>query len=633
MNKKVIINDKFIGRYVRLIKDIVIPYQEKALKDEIEGAEKSHCIENFRLAAKKLKTGSCNEEFYGMVFQDSDVAKWLEAAAYSLADYPDSELEARCDEIIDIIGDAQHEDGYLNTYFTVKSPELRWTNLQEAHELYCAGHMIEAAVAYASCTGKTKLLDIMCKMADHIYNRFITEKAEGYSGHPEIELALMRLFDYTKNEKYLQLANHFIDCRGEDSDFYVKEKAKRNWTVWNADPYNKDYTQSAVPVREQSEATGHAVRAVYLYTGMAMAAAVNKDTSLASACRRLWRNICDEKLYVTGAIGSVYEGEAFSKNKHLPNDTAYAETCAAIGLIFFARAMLSIEKNSEYADVMEKALYNCVLAGMELDGTKFFYVNPLEVIPGISACSPSHPHTLPQRPKWFTCACCPPNVARLIASIGDYAYITEDDNVYCNLYIGGEITLNSGKITVQTDFPNGEAVKYRFTPNDDKMKATLAIRIADWSRNTRITLNGKEAIHDVQNGYCYISNEFKAGDIIELSLDMSVRKIYANPNVSHDIGKVAFTRGALVYCAEGVDNDGEVLPLVVKANGKIKTSYESILGEIVQITAQGYRLVASNSLYSFEKPQRQECEIKLIPYYAWANRGLTQMRIWLPEQE
>ncbi|HEX3020914.1 MAG TPA: beta-L-arabinofuranosidase domain-containing protein, partial [Lachnospiraceae bacterium] len=412
--KNFTVSDNFLGRYERLVNDVVIPYQEKVLNDEIEDAEKSHAIENFRAAAKMIATGKCDEEFYGMVFQDSDVAKWLEAAAYTLLKYPDQELEKRCDEVIDLIGQAQHEDGYLNTYFTVKEPDKRWTNLQEAHELYCAGHMMEAAVAYAESTGKTKLLSIMSNMADHMYQRFFKEGVPGYSGHPEVELALMRLYRCTRNEKYKELAEHFINVRGVDSDYFSKERQKNKWTVWGSDPSNKEYTQSHAPVREQVKAVGHAVRAVYLYTGMADVASETKDQVLANACETLWENITESRMYVTGAIGSAYEGEAFTKDYHLPNDTAYAETCASIGLIFFSRKMLDLNKNGKYADVMERALYNCVLAGMQLDGERFFYVNPLEVIPGISGESVTHHHALPQRPKWFACACCPPNVARLL---------------------------------------------------------------------------------------------------------------------------------------------------------------------------------------------------------------------------
>ncbi|MDD6058254.1 MAG: glycoside hydrolase family 127 protein, partial [Clostridiales bacterium] len=281
--KRVKINDTFWGRYEKLITDSVIPYQENALLDRIPDAEKSHAVENFRQAAQVLKSGSCNGEFYGMVFQDSDVAKWLEAASYSLLLKPDPALEKRMDELIDLIGQAQREDGYLNTYFTVKEPGREWTNLMEAHELYCAGHMIEAAVAYYECTGKRSLLDIMCKMADHIYNHFIIEKAPGYPGHPEIELALVRLYEVTHDERYFELAKHFIDVRGVDPDYFDKECKTKPFKVWGMDPFDKEYAQNNMPLRDLTQATGHAVRAVYLYSGMADVAAKTRDSALLSA--------------------------------------------------------------------------------------------------------------------------------------------------------------------------------------------------------------------------------------------------------------------------------------------------------------------------------------------------------------
>lgn len=634
--KRFKIDDGFFGRYERLVRENVLPYQEKALNDMIEGAEKSHCIENFRMAAQMLKEGRCDGEFYGMVFQDSDIAKWLEGAAYSLLMCPDSELEKRCDEVIELIGSAQHEDGYLNTYFTVKEPDKRWTNLCEAHELYCAGHMIEAAVAYAECTGKKRFLDIMRRMADHIYEHFITEGAEGFPGHPEIELALMRLYRCTGDEKYKELALHFINVRGADTNYYVREREKCQWTVWGNNPWDTEYNQCHAPVREQTKAVGHAVRAVYLYTGMADAALESGDESLAAACQRLWDNITGCRMYVTGAIGSAYEGEAFTEDYHLPNNSAYGETCAAIGLIFFAGRMLKLLHEGKYADVMERALYNCVLAGMELDGTKFFYVNPLESLPGISGKARSHPHTLPVRPKWFSCACCPPNVARLIPSVAEYAWTIEDNAVYSNLFIGGTLDLGDrfgGKIIMKSGLPYDGRVRYCFETSLGSMNMTLAVRMPDWSENTVINKNGAPAEFSVRGGYAYLEGAFSDSDVIDVEFDMTVKRIYANVNVSDDSNKVALQRGPLVYCAEGADNDGDVLSLCIKSDGGIKVG-EYIPGELCgvrKLCVEGFKTVKDNGLYSYVRPKRVPCEITMIPYYAWANRGLNQMRVWLPE--
>lgn len=636
--KRFHITDDFFGRYEKLIKDTVIPYQEKVLKDELPGIEKSHAIDNFRAAAKMIEQGSSDIDFYGMVFQDSDVAKWLEAAAYSLVLFPDEELERRCDEIIDLIGKAQHKDGYLNTYFTVKEPDKRWTNLAEAHELYCAGHMIEAAVAYAESTGKRKLVEIMSGMANHIYRLFIEEGKEGYSGHPEIELALMRLYRLTEKDRYLKLAQHLIDVRGVDSDYFIKESQKKGWYVWGMNCSDKENTQSHAPVREQDKAVGHAVRAVYLYTGMADLAATTKDESLKNACLTLWENITQARMYVTGAIGSAYEGEAFTKDYHLPNDTAYAETCASIGLIFFARKMIDLEKNGKYADVMERALYNCVLAGMQLDGQKFFYVNPLEVIPGVSGAAVTHRHALPQRPNWFTCACCPPNVARLLPSIGSYAWSVEGNTVYSNLFIGGNLDVIDtlgGKISVETNYPYEGKVTYKFEPVDKTMKMTLAIRIPSWSENTSILSAGKEVKYDLKDGYAYITDTFTGEAEVTVSFDMSVKRNFAKHKVSADSGKVAFSRGPLVYCIEGMDNDGMVLDLRAKkdAIATIEAYNEHKLEGIVEVKIDGYRMRDNESLYSFDRPKAEPCKLTLVPYYTWGNRGLNEMRVWIPEME
>ncbi|MBQ8842180.1 MAG: glycoside hydrolase family 127 protein, partial [Ruminiclostridium sp.] len=348
----------FIGKYQKLIKETVIPYQYTVLRDEAPDTEKSHVVRNFINAGKAVRGEDTDDGFYGMVFQDSDAAKWLEAVAYSLSVIPDKELEADADKLIDIIADAQDEDGYLNTYFTIKDKDKRWTNLLEGHELYCSGHMMEAACAYYEATGKRKLLDVMLKNAKHIYNRFITEKAEGYPGHPEVELALMKMYRCTGDKICLELAERFINTRGCDPDFYKKEKAARNWTVWGNNAEDNNYQQSGKPVREQTEATGHSVRAVYLYTGMADLASETGDKELFEACKTLWNSITKKRMYITGGIGSTVNGEAFTTDYDLPNDTAYAETCASIGLMFFASRMLENELKGEYADVMERAFYN-----------------------------------------------------------------------------------------------------------------------------------------------------------------------------------------------------------------------------------------------------------------------------------
>ncbi len=642
------ISDSFWNRYETLIKEVVIPYQEKALHDEIPGAEKSHAIANFRAAADYLKTGKKTADFYGMVFQDSDVAKWLEAVAYVLVLFPDRKLEKRADEIINLIGEAQQADGYLNTYFTLNEDKIRFSNLHEAHELYCAGHMMEAAVAYYESTGKKKLLSIMLDMTDCIYRHFITEGAPGYPGHPEVELALMRMYHATGLKKCLDLAAHFINVRGVDRDYYVKEKEANKWTVWGNHPTDYEYAQNNAPVRDLKDATGHAVRAVYLYSGMADLAKETGDGSLKKACETLWESIAKKRVYITGGIGSTFLGEAFTTDYDLPNDTAYSETCASIGLIFFARRMLELTCDRKYSDMMERALYNCVLAGMQLDGRRFFYVNPLESVPGISGEIATHKHALPKRPQWFGCACCPPNVARLLPSIAEYAWSETGTTLYSHLYIAGELTLakKNMKVHVQSAYPYGGSVKYCFAPEQKSTSLTLAIRLPGWSPHTKVLLNGA-VIYDSQkvsllgaaegiteeNGYLYICRSFTKEDSVELLLDMTPIKIYANPLIPSNSGKTAIQRGPLVYCAEGADNDGDVLSLFADRNGKITSlPYDSSrLYGIVPMEADGFRLLPSKELYSQKAPKMQPCKIRLIPYYAWCNRGPNQMRVWLPE--
>lgn len=619
-------SDGFIKRYQKLIKDEVIPYQYEVLWDRAEGAEKSHVVQNFINAAKALKGEDVGDGFYGMVFQDSDAAKWLEAVGFSLALFPDKVLERKANELIDIIAAAQDEDGYLNTYFTIKDRDKRLKNLLEGHELYCAGHFMEAAVAYYNGTGNDKLLKVMLKNAEYFYNCFITQKHDGFPGHPEVELALLKMYRTTGNRHCLELAEHFINARGADTTFYKREADERSWTVWGNNPEDLIYQQSYAPVREQSDAVGHAVRAVYLYTGMADLAAETDDKELLAACRRLWESIVNRRMYITGGIGSTAIGEAFTVDYNLPNDTAYAETCASCGLMFFASRMLENDPCGEYADVMERAFYNTVLAGMQLDGKRFFYVNPLEVVPGVSGVAATHWHDKPQRPGWFACACCPPNVSRTISSIGMYAYGSGSKANYCHLFAAGGVDFEDGmKISCATEFPYGFTVNYRISGRS----GTLAVRMPSWSLTYSATLNGKPAKYRTEKGYAYF--DVAEGDLLEIELDGTPRFVYATPAVSDLTGFAAVQRGALVYCFEGADNVGDVLPLSLDDNAAISVGDSvSALGGAVSLKLSGYRTERSEILYSFDKPVRREEILTAVPYYTWGNRGENQMRVWLP---
>ena len=615
----------FIGRYQKLIRDTVIPYQYSVLCDKAPDTEKSHVVQNFINAGKAVRGEDIGDGFYGMVFQDSDAAKWIEAAAYSLALYPDEKLENTVDELIETIEAAQDKDGYLNTYFTIKDREKRWTNLLEGHELYCSGHMMEAACAYYEATGKKKLLDVMLKNARHIHEHFVNQGHEGVPGHPEVELALMKMYRCTGDRICLELAEKFINERGADPTFYRRERDSRDWTVWGNNADDNDYQQSGKPVRQQSDATGHSVRAVYLYTGMADLASSSGDAELYEACRRLWKSVTQKRMYITGGIGSTVHGEAFSVDYDLPSDTAYAETCASIGLMFFASRMLENQVKGEYGDVMETAFYNTVLAGMQLDGKRFFYVNPLEVIPGISGVSPTHRHDLPQRPGWYACACCPPNAARLISSFGKYAYGENETTAYCHLFADGRVEFSNGmKLVCRTEYPYDFKVVYEI-----ELGGMLAVRIPAWSRNTSVKLNNESISPEIKDGYAYIS--VNDGDSAEFEFDGTPRFVYASSKVHRLTGMTALCRGPLVYCFEGIDNGGDVLSLSLVRNGSVEVSeFEStLLNGTVTLSVSALRREESWSLYSDVPPAETSCEALAVPYYTWGNRGENQMRVWM----
>lgn len=639
------IKDNFWSKYDALVRDVVIPYQRDALNDRVADADPSAAIRNFRIAA-----GEEEGEFYGMVFQDSDVAKWLEAVAYSLENHPDPELEKEADEVIDLIGRAQQPDGYLNTFYIINGLENRWTNLHECHELYCAGHMIEAAVAYYEATGKRKFLDIVCKFADHIDSVFGPEdgKLKGYPGHQEIELALVKLFRVTKDKKYLNLAKFFLDERGKDPYYFDIEWEKRgktsHWTGGKgaAPSKSKEYNQAHLPVREQTEAVGHAVRAVYMYTAMADVAMETGDEELLEACRRLWNNIVYKRMYITGAIGSQVHGEAFSFDYDLPNDTVYAETCAAIGLVFFASRMLEAEPKGQYADVMERALYNGVISGMSLDGKSFFYVNPLEVNPEACEKNGNFRHVKPVRQKWFGCACCPPNVARLLASLGHYIYGIKDNTVYTHLYIGSntEADIDGTKVNIsqETNYPwDG---KVSITINLDGAKEFgLGLRIPGWCNEAKLSVNGQELdlASAAVDGYAIIKRKWQNGDRVELDLPMEPVRVRSNPLVRANIGKVAIQNGPIVYCLEEVDNGPNLHTVVLPKDSELEVSFrEDLLGGVNIITAQGEKAKVEtwgSELYkanaSFEY---QPAKLTFVPYYAWVNRQPGEMTVWIRER-
>ncbi len=634
--RKFHIDDDFWGSRQKLVTDVVIPYQEKILNDEIPGVEKSHALANFRIAAG-LEEG----DFYGMVFQDSDVAKWLEGVAYSLAISPDSELERRADAVIEWIAAAQQPDGYLDTYFIVKEPEKKFQNLQECHELYCAGHMMEAAAAYYEATGKDKLLTVMQREADCIRRHIGPQEGQihGIPGHEEVEIGLLRLYETAGREEDRELAEFFLDQRGVNPEYFAQETQKRGWVQWENSPHDTDYNQSYAPVREQNEARGHSVRAMYLYTAMAQDAGIRGDEDLMHACERLWTSAVDRQMYLTGGLGQAARWEGFTHAYDLPNDTAYAETCASIGLVMFAHQMLKLKTDRKYADIMERALYNGILSGMQLDGQRFFYVNPLEVVPGVSGVLPGYEHVLPQRPEWFPCACCPPNVVRLVTSLGKYAWDEREGIVYSHLFIGGEASLKEAELHVESGWPWEGTVRYKFGKTSGRA-FVLAIRIPSYSCNRKVLINGEEIPceeKDLQQGYLFLNRIWKEGDCVELRSDFPVRRIYANPLIRADENCIALMRGPLVYCMEGIDNGGELqnlrIPIDVKFTLTQGEGEDGLPDEIVRIRFQGMRVsFHSDDLYSEQPPREEKLSLQAIPYYAWGNRGINQMRVWMPQQ-
>ncbi|MFS2223653.1 glycoside hydrolase family 127 protein [Pantoea sp. B65] len=642
--QQIAITDAFWLEYQRLVKEVVVPYQWLALNDQVADAEPSHAIENFRIAA-----GQADGEFYGMVFQDSDVAKWLEAVAYLLAKSPDAELESTADRLIELVGAVQQADGYLNTYFTVREPQQRWTNLAECHELYCAGHLIEAGVAYYQATGKKRLLQIVSKLADHISDVFGPDEHQlhGYPGHPEIELALMRLYEVTSEARYLLLTRYFVEQRGSSPHFYDIEYEKRgktsHWHTYGPAWMVKDkaYSQAHLPIALQTSAIGHAVRFVYLYAGVAHLARLSQDQEKREVCRRLWDNMTQRQMYITGAIGSQSSGEAFSCDYDLPNDTAYTETCASIGLMMFANRMLQMDADSRYADVMERALYNTVLAGMALDGKHFFYVNPLEVHPQSIKFNHIYDHVKPVRQRWFGCACCPPNIARLLASLGHYIYTQRPDGMDINLYVASEIvTAVDGKrwqVTQRGNYPWQDQLTIDIDC-DGPLPATLGLRLPDWCAQPQATLNGQplDPAALSQRGYLRLNRRWQAGDRIELQLPMPVTRVSAHPRVRHLAGKVAIQRGPLVYCLEQADNGSELHNLQLPDDASFTLiAGRGVLAGKTLLQAAGTRYAPGDHggqpLYRFDAPAPVSSRQKLtfVPYFSWANRGEGEMRVWI----
>lgn len=543
------------------------------------------------------------------IFWDSDVAKWMEGVAYLVSEKREPQLEAIVDELVDDIEKLQDENGYFNIFFTVKEPENRF-KYRDCHELYCAGHLMEAAVAYYNATGKRKLLDLMCRYADHIEDRFVKKKDTAFitPGHEEIELALVRLAECTGVMRYLELSKFFVNKRGT---------VLEGLTDWSQQMYN----QSHMPVREQKTAEGHAVRAVYLYCAMADLALKYGDDGLKEACKSIFDNIAEKRMYITGGIGSSHAGEAFTVDYDLPNLISYTESCAALGLALFANRMLLLEKNSKYADVVERAIYNGFMSSISLDGKSYFYTNPLEVLPYMFTRDVSVSHFSIQLPAMkrfevFDCSCCPPNIVRFIPSIANLMYTTEGDTLYVHQYMDSiaNLEINGKKVTVtqKTAYPVDGKVAISVSGADIK----IAVRVPGWC-------DKYEGM--TENGYMYL--DLSESKPVELDFTMETVLIEANPLVIADAGKYAVMRGPLVYCMEGVDNGSCIRDIRIDANS------EFILGDVDEfgapiIKVNAFRRKATNKLYYKKSDSYERTVATLIPYYAFANRGETEMQVW-----
>ena len=570
-------------------------------------------IRNFEKAGRKQ--GEAHE---GIYYDDSDVYKALEAIAYSLQNIPDAALEQKADEWIAKIASAQEPDGYINTFYSLTGLDKRWKDM-EKHEDYCAGHLMEAGVAYFQATGKRQLLDVAIKMADHIDTQFRQVNKPWVSGHEEIELALVKLYKATGEDRYLQLADWFLDQRGRGYGV---------GGIWDNPHWGPKYAQDDVPVKDQKEITGHAVRAMYLYTGAADVAAAKNDPGYMKAMKTVWEDVVYRNMYVTGGIGSSGSNEGFSVDYDLPNENAYSETCASVGMVFWNQRMNLLEGQSQYIDVLERSLYNAALDGLSLTGDRFFYGNPL-------ASSGQH-----FRKEWFGTACCPSNISRLVASVGDYIYAKNENGIWVNLFIANqtEFDLSGEKVGVEmkTNFPWEGKVELEVNPTTAK-RFTVSLRIPGWIQenpvpgklysflqenetNFTLLINGEKTTFRQENGYAILDRAWKKGDRITYELPLEIRQLQSRPEVLANTDRIAIQRGPLVYCVEGADNQGKVLQLALSSNPNFTTKEYQILDEKVQAI-------------QFQALDGQTPKIvTAIPYYTWANRGQNEMMVWIPKK-
>ena len=571
--------------------------------------------------------------------RDSDVAKWIEAAAYAYAAQPCDALKRKTNAVIALLQKAQLKDGYLNSYHAIRKRGPRWSNLYQNHELYCAGHLIEAAVAWRAATGDGRLLDVLCRYANHIESVFGAGrgKKRGYPGHPEIELALVKLYRVTGERRYLKLAEFFINERGRRPNYFLLEARGLEDDAQDGRPRHCADRQAHLPVREQNTAEGHAVCAMYLYCGMTDVAAETGDAGLLRACKRLWKNVTERRMYVTGGVGAIASGERFGADHDLPNDSAYAETCAAVGLTLWAHRMLHVDPDGRYADVMERALYNGVLSGVSLSGDRFFYANPLAMFP--TTCRATQPNQTSARQPWFRTPCCPTNIARLLGSLGSYIYSQGCGELWTHLYVQGRATfrLNGRRVvlTQRTAYPWRDTVRLSVEP-EAPVKFTLALRIPGWCRGARLKVNGRTVgVRPLlRKGYVRIKRVWSKGDRAELTLPMPVERVRAHPKVRANVGRVALQRGPLVYCLEEVDNGPGLDQIALPADRPVRPARKKGLGGAVVLTAKAQRVDNAgweDTAYQPTRATQKPVPLTAIPYCLWNNRKDGEMMVWIRE--
>jgi DUF1680 family protein len=633
--KQVTIDDKFWSPRLEV-------NRTKTLDHVYQELESNGCIRNFDIAAGKA-TGT----FGGPWWADSDVYKWIEGATYILGSHPNPELERKVDDLIARIAAAQQPDGYLNTHIQIEEPDMRFRNLAFFHEDFSSGHLFEAAVAHYEATGKRTLLNVAIKLADCFDATFGPGKRDGLSGHEGIELAWIRLYRATGEERYLKLAEFYLNERGKKPSLFEIEynKLPSDRTVlwfqgqpknlrWLQDllyrshppAFNTSYAQDNLPVREQSVAVGHAVRAMFLYSGMADVAYETGDQGLIDALNRLHDSVTLRRMYITGGIGPSEKNEGFTDDYDLPNDNAYQETCASAAMVLWNFRMLKLTGDGQYVDLMEQSLYNAVLAGVSLEGNSFCYATPL-------ACD-----TKFKRQAWFEVPCCPTTAARFFPSIGRYIYNTSEGGVWVNLYIGGrgDFTLgNGGKVTLKqtTNYPWQGNVKVQVVPEKAE-EFTLHLRVPGWSNGTTITLNGKKITPKIARGYAEINRKWSGKDVVELSIPMPVQKLEANPNVMQSRGKIALRRGPLFYCLEQPDNKTDLDKIALTTTAQLTAQFDpSLLGGVMVLSGQGRTHDESgweNALYRpIRSASGEPVAIKAIPYCVWGNRGQEKMKVWI----